>query len=143
MTPFVLTRANQFRTAPPPPLDNPEYTAAFDEVKSLGGDGDTTPTARTDAGTEIGIYWAYDGVPQLCAPPRLYNQIAQVIADQEGNTEYENARLFAMINVAMADAGIVGWGSKYEYDFWRPVIGIREGDHDGNQDTTGVPGWRP
>ena len=65
-----------FRAPAPPALTSRAYAAAFDEVKRLGGDGVTTPTERTEDQRFTGIYWAYDGTPSLCAPPRLYNQIA-------------------------------------------------------------------
>jgi hypothetical protein len=143
VTPFGITSADAFLPPPPPAMDSPEYTAAFDELLRLGGDGTTTPTERTADQTEIGIFWAYDGTQGLCAPPRLYNQIAEVIGHEMGNSEYQNARYFALINVAMADAGIVGWDSKYTYDLWRPVMGIRNADVDGNPDTTAIPNWSP
>ena len=73
--PFVLRSGKQIRTPPPPSMGSAAYTRAFNEVKALGGDGVTTPTERTDEQTQIGIFWAYDGTPSLCAPPRLYNQI--------------------------------------------------------------------
>ncbi len=126
--PFVLRSGEQFRVPPPPDMSSAEYAAAFDEVKRLGGDGVTTPTERTEEQTFIGIYWAYDGTPSLCAPPRLYNQIATTIAGLRGSGAIEVARLLALINVAMADAGIAIWESKYYYQFWRPVLGIREAD---------------
>ena len=91
----------------------------------------------------IGIYWGYDGRPGLGTPPRLYNQIARTIAVQEGNTEAENARMFALVNIAMADAAITAWEAKYDEDFWRPVLGIRGGGNDGNPDTHGDANWRP
>jgi hypothetical protein len=150
--PFVLRSASQFRLPPPPPMDSPEYAAAFDEVKRLGGDGITTPTERTADQTEAGIYWAYDGTPSLCAPPRLYNQIARLIADIRGtNDVVQLARLLALVHVAMADAGIASWESKFFYAFWRPVTAIREadegtgptGDGDGNPDTIGDPTFSP
>jgi len=130
--PFVLERADQFRVPPPPRLDSREYAVAFDEVKVLGGDGVATPTVRTAEQTQIGIYWAYDGTPSLCAPPRLYNQIAMTIAHKMGtdNDVTELARLLALVHVAMADAGIAVWESKYYYQYWRPVTGIREADED-------------
>lgn len=124
--PFVLRSGAQFRAPTPPSLDSPEYAAAFAEVKRLGGDGVVTPTERTDEQTQIGIYWAYDGTPSLCAPPRLYNQIATQIADQMGSDLIELARLLALVNTAMADAGVAIWESKYHYQYWRPVTGIRE-----------------
>jgi hypothetical protein len=126
VTPFVLQTARQFRIPPPPTLDSAEYAAAFDEAATLGGDGLTTPTTRTEDQTEAGIFWAYDGTPSLCAPPRLYNQIALQIAEQQGTDGVELARLLALVNVAMADAGIAIWESKYHYEFWRPVSGIRD-----------------
>ena len=149
--PFIMKSANQFRVPPPPALDSSEYAAAFDEVKQLGGDGIVTPTVRTEEQTEIGIYWAYDGTPSLCAPPRLYNQIAVQIADQMGSDTVEISRLLALVNMAMADAGIAIWESKYYYDFWRPVTGIREADAgtgptgqgDGNPATIGDPEFSP
>lgn len=149
--PFVLTSADQFRAPPPPALTSPEYTAAFNEVKALGGDGIVTPTVRTEDQEEIGIYWAYDGTPSLCAPPRLYNQIAMHIAKERGTDMVSTARLLALINVAMADAAIAIWESKYHYKFWRPVTGIREADPgtgpsmlgDGNPDTRGDINFSP
>jgi hypothetical protein len=149
--PFVLRSGDQFRVPEPPALDSAEYTAAFSEVKALGGDGIVTPTLRSPDQTQAAVYWAYDGTPSLCAPPRLYNQIAVTIADQRHTGEVELARLLALLNVAMADAGIAIWESKYHYQFWRPVTGIREADEgtgptgagDGNDDTLGDPTFSP
>jgi len=149
--PFILRSADQFRVPPPPGLGSPRYAAAYDEAKRLGGDGIVTPTERTAEQTHIGHYWAYDGTPSLCAPPRLYNQIAMQIADQMGADVVQTARLLALVNVAMADAGIAVWESKYHYEFWRPVTGIRESDPgtgptgagDGNPDTIGDPSFTP
>lgn len=146
--PFVLASSDQFRIPPPPALTSPEYAAAYDEVQRLGGE---TSTERTAEQTRIGIYWAYDGTPSLCAPPRLYNQIALQIADQMRSDDLEVARLLALVNVAMADAGTAVWESKYYYDFWRPVTGIRESDPgtgptglgDGNAATQGDAAFTP
>jgi len=149
--PFVMESASQFRVPAPPAINSPEYAAAFNDVKRLGGDGVTTPTERTPEGTQIGTYWAYDGTPSLCAPPRLYNQIAMQIADQMGSDDVQVARLLALINVAMADSGIGIWESKYFYQYWRPIAGIREADQgtgptgagDGNPATQGDPNFTP
>jgi hypothetical protein len=124
--PFVLTRASAFRAPPPPTLTSEAYAAAFAEVRAFGGDGIVTASVRTEEETMIGIYWAYDGMPSLCAPPRLYNQLAITIADTMAISALELARLLVLVNVAMADAGIVIWESKYFYDVWRPVTGLRE-----------------
>ena len=149
--PFVLESADQFRAPLPPALTSPEYTAAYEDVKRLGGDGVITPTVRTEDQTVTGTYWAYDGTPSLCAPPRLYNQITVHIAEQKGLNVVELARLLALVNVAMADAGIAVWESKYVYQYWRPVTGIRESDPgtgptglgDGNPATVGDPNFTP
>jgi hypothetical protein len=151
VTPFVLRSADQFRVPPPPALTSRRYAKAFKEVKRLGGDGALTPTQRTEDQTVAAIYWAYDGTPSLCAPPRLYNQIALQIADQMGSNVVELARLLALVNVAMADAGIATWESKYFYEYWRPVTGIREADEgtgptgagDGNRGTVGDVTFTP
>lgn len=149
--PFVIGSGDRFRVPPPPDLDGRGYADAFAEVKRLGGDGDVTRTARTDEQTFIGIFWAYDGTPSLCAPPRLYNQVAMQVAGQRGTRGVELARLLALVNVAMADAGIAIWESKYHYQLWRPVAGIRESDPgtgptglgDGNRRTVGDPAFSP
>jgi hypothetical protein len=153
VTPFVMQSSTQFRAPAPPAMGSSEYAAAFNEAKLFGGDGVVTPTIRTVDQTETGIYWAYDGTPSLCAPPRLYNQIAMKIARQKGTTNdpLELARLLALINVSMADAGIAIWESKFFYQFWRPITGIRESDPgtgpsgtgDGNGATTGDSNFRP
>ncbi|HEY4137627.1 MAG TPA: vanadium-dependent haloperoxidase, partial [Casimicrobiaceae bacterium] len=148
--PFVLQSGDQFRVPSPPSMTSADYAAAYAEVKRVGGDG-ATPTSRTADQTEIGIYWAYDGTPALCAPPRLYNQITAALADQMRTDAVDLARLLALVNVAMADAGTAIWESKYFYDFWRPVTGIRESDPgtgpsgsgDGNAATIGDPSFTP
>jgi hypothetical protein len=152
VTPFVLAAPDQFRAPPPPALTSAEYAAAYHEVRALGGDGITTPTLRTEEQTEIGIYWAYDGTPSLCAPPRLYNQVTLEIAKTKGTAgALRIARLLALVNVAMADAGVAIWESKYHYQYWRPITGIRESDPgtgptglgDGNDDTLGDTSYSP
>jgi hypothetical protein len=143
VTPFALTSGEQFEAPPPPALTSQEYTDAFNEVKNYGGDGVTTPTLRTPEETQIGDFWGYDGSPGLGTPPRHYNQIAETIAVQEGNTVVQNARFFALINLSMADAAITCWDNKYDYNFWRPVTGIRDAAIDGNPLTTADPNWTP
>ena len=152
VTPFVLTSPSQFRTPPPPSMSSAAYAAAYNEVKVLGGDGIITPTTRTSEQTITGIFWAYDGTPTLCAPPRLYNQIAMRIVDIKNTHDVVDlARLLALVNTSMADAGIAIWESKYYYDFWRPVTGIRESDPgtgpsgtgDGNASTIGDVTFSP
>src|SRR6266436_5265648 len=148
---FVVQSSSQFRVPPPPAMDSAQYLAAYNEAKAFGGDGVHTPSMRTPEQSLIGIFWAYDGTPSLCAPPRLYNQITVQIADQRRLSAIQFARLLALVNVAMADAGMTIWESKYYYDFWRPVLGIREsgpgtgptGLGDGNPDTIGDTNFSP
>jgi hypothetical protein len=150
--PFAIDSATQFRSVPPPALNSAEYAESFAEVFRLGGDGVITPTERTEDQTNAGLFWAYDGTPTLCAPPRLYNQIALQVASEQGITDLgELARLLALLNVAMADAGVTSWETKYAYNLWRPVTGIREADEgtgptgkgDGNALTFGDVNWTP
>jgi hypothetical protein len=128
VNPFAVQSATEFGAPPPPSITSKEYADAYEEVKALGGDGVHTPTIRTQEQTNIGIFWGYDAQPGLCAPVRFYNQIAEVLSKQEGLTEIQNARFFALVNVAMADAGITVWDDKYLYSYWRPVTAIREND---------------
>ena len=151
VTPFVMTSGTQFRAPPPPALDSAAYAAAFAEVKALGGDEVGTPSVRTFDQTMAGIYWGYDAQPFVCAPVKLYNQIAVQLARRFHLSRAASARLLALVNVAMADAGIAVWETKFYYNFWRPVGGIRESDPgtgpsglgDGNSATVGDPTWLP
>jgi hypothetical protein len=115
------------------------YTAAFNEVKALG---EKDSAVRTAEQTQVGIFWGYDRAG-MGAPMSLYNQIIQTIAAQEQNTVVENARLFALANLAQADAGIAAWECKYVDNFWRPVTAIRRAAQDGNPDTAADPTWEP
>jgi len=149
VVPFSPSASFTYTPTAPPALGSDAYTAAFNDVKSLGGDGVITPTTRTAEQTQIGLYWAYDGANKIGVPPRLYNQIARVIAAQQKNSEIQNARYFALVNAAMADAGIQCWGVKYYYAFWRPILGIRNAGNDGsnandgNDATVGDVNWTP
>ncbi|HYI12780.1 MAG TPA: hypothetical protein VEK57_27265 [Thermoanaerobaculia bacterium] len=126
-------------TLNPPPFGDgidPDYLLALRNVRAKGIRPDLTATLpdtlfadrRTPEETLTGIYWAFDGANRLGTPPRLYNQIVRNVAVVQGNNEGQNARLFAFINAAMADAGILAWEQKYCHDFWRPVVAIREHD---------------
>jgi Vanadium chloroperoxidase N-terminal domain len=129
---------------PPPKLGSLEYNDALVEVRAKGIAPELMATlpagtaARTPAETLVGLFWAYDGAKGLGTPPRLYNQIIRQVADAQGNTVAKNARLFALVNAAMGDAGILAWDDKYVHDLWRPVVGIRE--HDPSMGPAGSPG---
>lgn len=128
---FAITARHELDA---PPFDNAAYLTALREVRGRGvapelmGVLPNVIPGRTVDQTVIGIYWAYDGVVGLGTPPRLYNQIIRRVAIAQNNTVADNARLFALVNVAMADAGILAWDQKYIHDLWRPVVGIREHD---------------
>ena len=146
MRPFGVPSVRPFRARRPARLRGGEYAFAFDEVKRLGvfrgGDsGSTVPT--DDESYVIANYWSYNGSPLIGTPPRLYNQIARVIAIQEGNSVSENARLFALLNISMADGGISAWDTKYHFEYWRPILGIRNADRDRNPLTDVDPSWEP
>jgi PAP2 superfamily len=119
VVPFGMNSSSQFRPPGPPSLDSQDYAADYEEVKQLGA---LVGSTRTDDQTEIALFWA-DGAGTE-TPPGHWNSIAQTIADARGNTLEENARLFALLNIAMADAAICSWDAKYTFDFWRPVTAI-------------------
>src|SRR5207244_12414108 len=124
-----------------PALTTDAYAAAFNEVKDLGGDGITTPTSRTAEQTTIAKFWA-DGVGTE-TPPGHWNTIAENVTQARGNTLVENARLFALLDLALADAAIVAWDCKYAYNFWRPITAIRAAETDGNPATDRDSSWTP
>lgn len=144
---FAIVGPGRPGLAQPPQPGTPEYTSALRYVRGRGIAPELMGTVsstsrRTVDQTLIGIYWGYDGAAGLGTPPRLYNQIVREVAINKANpntgvpnTPAENARLFALVNVAMADAGILAWEQKYIHDLWRPVVGIRE--HDTSMGPTG------
>lgn len=138
LTPFTMTSGDQFRAGPPPALADAEYTAAYNEVKELGAIGSATRTADQ---TELAFYWADGG--GTFTPPGHWISIAADVSQQLGLDTTENARMMGLLGIAVADAAIVAWDMKYEYDFWRPITAIQEGDTDGNPDTVADPTWAP
>jgi uncharacterized membrane protein YgcG len=127
VTPFAIQTASQFRAPPPPAIGSAEYQAAFRDAMNHGGDGVITPTLRTPEQTIEGIFWGYDGAPKIGTPPRLYNLVAMQIAHDQGlsTQPVELSHLLALVNTALADAAIAAWDSKYFYNVWRPINGIR------------------
>jgi hypothetical protein len=116
VTPFVLTNSLQFPLGPPPALNSAQFIADFNEVKRVGRVGSTFVSA--DQATQ-GKFW--NGQIQ-----NYWNEIAQTAAiGHQLNTE-ETARLFALLDLSLADAVIAYFKSKYQYGFWRPVTAIRE-----------------
>jgi membrane-associated phospholipid phosphatase len=133
ISPFVLERGDQFRPGPPPPLTGAAYATAFDEVKSLGS---ATSATRTPEQTEIGKFWN---------PPiqNFWNEIAQTVALAHHSDLATTARLFAALNLSIADSAIAFYDVKYSYRLWRPVTAIRLADDDGNAGTTADANWLP
>ncbi len=134
---FAVSSAEDFAPETTPPITSEEYAASYNEVLELGS---VDSTVRTADQTEAGIFWAYDRVG-LGTPLSLFNDILESIAVQQGNTLEENAALYAQASVAMADAAIVAWHTKFDEEFWRPVTAIHDGDIDGNPLTDGDEGW--
>jgi hypothetical protein len=136
VTPFALQDSTQFRPSPPYEVTSKKYTEDFNEVKSLGGDGVTTPSARTPEQTEIALFWVESS-------PLQWNRIARTVATAEGLDLWENARLFGLLNMALADGYIAGFEAKYQYNYWRPVTAIQLAETDGNPDTEADLTWTP
>ena len=144
VTPFVLRTGDQFRIAAIPLPNTPRYRAGFNDVAGRGADIAIPGSTHDARQTFVGNFWGYDGQPLLGTPPRLYNQIAVSIAEDQGLTSVnEFARLLAVLNSSMGDSGIAAWDSKYFYNYWRPVTGVRGGGVDGDPTTVGVANWRP
>jgi hypothetical protein len=131
--PFVIPSPSSFRPQGPPPLSSPEYTASVNEVKAVG---ELTSAGRTADQTESARFWA--GTAAL-----FWNRAAVSAALQRHTTLSENARLFALLNVAMADAQIACWDSKYYFELWRPITAIRLASTDGNDTTVEQADWTP
>lgn len=143
VTPFILTKGDQFRIPPPPTAARGDYVSAWNQVARVGGAPTNTgiPSTATPSTIFIGNYWGYDAVPLLGVPPRLYAQIAIQVALGQGVADIELARYLAMIHTAQADSAIAAWDSKYYYNYWRPVTGIRRDD--GRPGTISDPNWEP
>jgi hypothetical protein len=129
MTPWVLTRPSQFRLPPPPALDSPEYAADLDELFKMGV---YSGSGRTQDQSDLALFWAGN-------TPLYWNRIAVQISKERGLSFIENAHLFALLNVSMADAAIACWDGKYRYVFWRPITAIREGIIPADSDPTWIP----
>jgi hypothetical protein len=129
MTPWVLVRASQFRLPPPYSLDSAQYATDLDETKTMGA---FSGSPRTADQSELALFWQSN-------TPLTWNRIAAQISAERGLSFHENVRLFALLNVTMADAVIACWDSKYRYSFWRPITAIREGLTPADADST----WEP
>ena len=133
VTPFSMKSNSQFRVDPPPDLTSETWAADFNEVKAVGS---LTSTTRTPEQTEIGYFWADSG-------PLLWQNALRYIARTYLTKIGDSARMFALADVALADAQIACWDSKYFYNFWRPITAVQLGDQDGNPATDVDPNWQP
>jgi hypothetical protein len=125
MTPFALTSSAQFLPPGPPPLDSAHWAQDLAEVQALGS---ATSTTRTPEQTQTAIFWQDD------TPAAMWNRIADQLAQANDLPMAQNARLLALMNIALADATIAVWNAKNHYNFWRPVTAIR---------ATSDPAWTP
>jgi hypothetical protein len=131
--PFALERADQFRPGPPPALTSGSYSDAFNEVKAFGVLNGTNSSAEQAL---TGKFW--NGAIQ-----NYWNEIAQIAALARGLNTVQSARLFALLNLTMADGVIAFYDAKYTYNFWRPITAIRAADTDGNPATLADANWLP
>jgi hypothetical protein len=132
-TPFAIPSPSSFRSPGPPALTSAQYAADFMEVKRLG---EATSATRTADQTEAARFWAGTALT-------FWNRAAKNAADARHNTLSENARLFALLNVAIADALVSCWDNKVHFNFWRPITAIRLANTDGNDATDVQPTWVP
>jgi hypothetical protein len=130
--PFVLQSQSQFRSKGPHALTSDAYTREYNEVKELGR-ADSPRSEKQDA---VARFYTVN-------PVELFNRTFRTIAADDGLTLVDEARLFAMLDVAGADGLINCWDDKAHWSNWRPITAIREGDNDGNPSTEGDAGWTP
>jgi hypothetical protein len=134
VAPFGIESGDQFRSDPPPALASNDYAKAYNEVKAVGGrDSSQRPPDRAD------VARFYSVVLSLGA----WNAAASQVAAAQHPPLVENARAFALLNMALQDALVSVFDTKYHYTFWRPETAIRAGDTDGNPDTEPDPGFKP
>jgi hypothetical protein len=138
VTPFALGKPGDFRPLLPPSLRSEEFTRDLQEVRAIG-----SLASRTRKAEEAIIAWFWDDSAGTCTPPGHWNLIAQEVSLDRGLSLAENARLFALLNIALADAGIVCWEAKYRYRLWRPVSAIRAADRMGIPELKPDAGWLP
>lgn len=134
--PFALRSAGQFKVEPPFALGSKRYTADFNEVKRLGGDGTTTPSERTADETRIARFWVESS-------PLLWNRLARQLATARHLDLWQSARLFGLLDIALTDGYIATFDVKYKLLFWRPVTAIQLAATDGNPATAADPTWTP
>jgi hypothetical protein len=130
---FGLQRKDQFRCVPPPALTSDVYTAAFNEVKEMGKINSTARTTDQSAYAKFWYEFSEAG----------WNRVVRTVASNKKLSLLETARLFALVDIAMADAYIAGWDSKLHHNFWRPYTAIRSAKFDGNDQTTEDLLWEP
>ena len=132
--PFTLTSQSQFRSKGPLALDSGAYAKEYNEVKTLGGNGTSTPSARSGEQTALANFYTAN-------PVEMFNRAFRTIAEDRGLSLVEDARLFAMLNVTGADSFINCWDDKAFWSIWRPITAIRLGATDGNKKTEPDTGW--
>jgi membrane-associated phospholipid phosphatase len=136
--PFALPSGDAFRPGEPPDLGSEDYAQAVDEVYRLGR---LDSLERTADQTEIAVFWSDGG--GTATPPGHWNRIAMDVIMREQLSLLENSRVMALLNIALADAGIACWDAKYTYELWRPLDAIHEADLDGNRQTESDETWLP
>ncbi|MGL5060829.1 MAG: chemotaxis protein CheB [Microcoleus sp.] len=138
VTPFAMTSGSQFRPSGPPALNSTQYAEEFNYAKEIGKIDSLT---RTPDQTAIAKFWA-NGAGTF-TPPGHWNQIAEEASILTGQSLEDSARLFALLNISLADAASSCWDTKYQYNLWRPVTAIRQADRDNNPNTTADAQWTP
>jgi hypothetical protein len=138
LKPWTMRFSSQFRRQGPPPLKSERYAASYNTTKALG---EKHSRVRTAEQTEIARFWADPS--GTATPPGHWNVIARDIALLSGLSLEENARLFALLNMALADAAIVAWDMKFTYYSWRPITAIRRASEDSNPGTEPDRDWEP
>lgn len=132
--PFALEHGAQFRVGPPPPLHSFKYQRDYNEVKAVG---EADSAERSQDRADVARFY------EVTEPVPIYNPGARQVSEAQGRTLSYNARLFALLNMAIFDTAIAVFDSKYFYNFWRPVTAIQSAHLDGNRRTAPDANWQP
>jgi len=133
--PFSIQSSTQFPVPPPYDLNSPEYTADYNEVKTMGCNTCTGVGGRTADQERIARFWVESSALG-------WNKVAKAIMEQKNMDAWKTARLLALLQISVADAYISCLKYKMNYFFWRPFHAIRLGDTDGNPNTVADPAWQ-
>jgi hypothetical protein len=132
--PWVMKSADQMRPPPPPDLKSERWARDYNETREMGAARSTKRTAEQTAAVK---FWTQANLGPI------WQDAARILSAEKKLSVADNARLFALLNMGIANTFVIDWDAKFHYNFWRPITAIRNGDMDGNDATERDAGWAP